>query len=140
MRKNKPFTANQFTPTEFSTAQQKSEFGNWLIDFIGTGFKRTKFHKKMYNRLSMCFGHIAHYDQGGFFEVWFCDSASRLKFIQNLLRYPCYGDPEHTFSDVEKKIINEAKRFVEPLLDARLEEIEASDRSELQRLKEKYEV
>lgn len=37
-----------------------------LLHFIDSGFKQTLFTKKLYPELSNTFGHIAHYNQGGF--------------------------------------------------------------------------
>lgn len=98
------FTAADFVPTKFVTAQEKADFANWLIDFIDSGFKETKFFKARYTRLSMCFGHIAHFNKLGFYETWFENAARQNAFIDNIMRSPCFGDPAWTFSDVEKKI------------------------------------
>ena len=63
MRKG-PFLPKQFTATQWSTQDDKAEFGNTLLHFIDSGFKLTLFTKKLYSRLSNTFGHIAHYNQG----------------------------------------------------------------------------
>jgi hypothetical protein len=55
------FTASDFLPTKWSTADEKADFGNSLLHFILTGFLAGRFTEKLYTRLSMCFGHIAHY-------------------------------------------------------------------------------
>ncbi len=55
------FYADEFTPTEFSTAQDKAAFGNHFFRFIESDWKQTIFTKTFYNHLSNCFGHIAHY-------------------------------------------------------------------------------
>lgn len=98
------FVAEDFISSKFATAQDKADFANWLIDFIDSGFKQTKFFKARYTRLSNCFGHIAHFNQLGFYEHWFENAAKQRMFIDNILRWPCYGDPLWTFSDVETKI------------------------------------
>ena len=56
-----PFLASDFTPTQFSTAAEKAEFGNALLHFTESEWGAALFTKSLYNRLSMCFGHIAHY-------------------------------------------------------------------------------
>jgi len=56
-----PFLPSEFVPTQFSTAADKADFGNTLLRFIEPEWKQTLFTKSFYNRLSMCFGHIAHY-------------------------------------------------------------------------------
>src|SRR5258708_28992201 len=64
MRKG-PFLPKQFTATQWSTQDDKAEFGNRLLHFIDSGFKQTLFTKKLYPRLSNTFGHIAQYNEGG---------------------------------------------------------------------------
>ena len=59
-----PFLPSEFVPTKFSTSQDKADFGNTLLHFIESEWARTAFSKSFYNRLSMCFGHIAHYVDG----------------------------------------------------------------------------
>jgi hypothetical protein len=60
-----PFLPSDFTATKFSTAADKAEFGNTLLRFIESEWAPALFTKRFYNRLSMCFGHIAHYVEGG---------------------------------------------------------------------------
>ena len=59
-----PFSPSEFVPTEFSTAADKADFGNTLLHFLDADCERNLFTKKFYNRLSMTFGHIAHYVEG----------------------------------------------------------------------------
>lgn len=59
-----PFLASEFTPTQWSTTEDKAQFGNTLLHFIESGWKETLFTKKLYNRLMNTFGHIAHYAEG----------------------------------------------------------------------------
>lgn len=98
------FKAEQFTPTSHTTAQQKAQFANQLLKFIDSGYKRALFTSQLYNRLNSCFGHIAHYNIHGFYEEWFTTPEDQQRFIENLLRYPCYGSPAFTFSDVERAL------------------------------------
>ncbi len=56
-----PFTAEEFIATQWNTAENKAVFGNHLLRFIEAGFPQNLFTKTLYNRLSMCFQHIAHY-------------------------------------------------------------------------------
>ncbi|HMH12044.1 MAG TPA: hypothetical protein VK578_02945 [Edaphobacter sp.] len=60
--------------------------------------------KKLYSRLSNTFGHIAHYNQGTFWGECFVEASDLVRFIEHLLRWPCYADPEFTFSDVERAL------------------------------------
>jgi len=56
-----PFLPSDFTATKFSTAADKAEFGDTLLRFIDSKWASALFTKSFYNRLSMSFGHIAHY-------------------------------------------------------------------------------
>ena len=101
---NKIFDEKQFVPTEWSSAKEKADFANHLIRFIESGYKESLFNKKFYNRLSMTFGHIAHYNKYGFYDVWFSSRDRQKRFLENIKRCPCYGDPKWTYSDVEKAL------------------------------------
>lgn len=105
-----PLLPLAFIATQWSTQADKAAFGNTLLHFIDSGFKRTLFTKKFYQRLSMTFGHIAHTNQIGFWEEWFVEDADRVRFLEHLLRWPCYGDPAFTFSDVERALQREIHR------------------------------
>jgi hypothetical protein len=59
-----PFLPSDFTPTKSSTVADKAEFGNILLRFIESEWAPSLFTKSFYNRLSMCFGNIAHYVEG----------------------------------------------------------------------------
>jgi hypothetical protein len=58
----------------------------------------------------MCFSHIAHYDAAGFYATWFTTDADRLRFLRHTLAWPCWGDPEFTFCDVERAIQQEIRK------------------------------
>ena len=105
-----PFHPSEFVPTKFSSAQDKADFGNAFLHFIESEWARTAFSKSFYNRLSMCFSHIAHGDRTGFYESWFTSDADRLRFLRHTLICPCWGDPEFTFCDVERAIQQEIRK------------------------------
>ena len=46
---------------EQARAADKADFGNTLLHFLDVDGSHQLFPKKSYNRLSMTFGHIAHY-------------------------------------------------------------------------------
>ncbi len=98
------YQANEFTNTQWSTAQEKADFANKLREFIYSDYNKRKFTKALYRRLSQCFGHIAHYNQHGFWQVWFEDVDKQREFEQHMQRYRPYGDPAWTYVDVEKAI------------------------------------
>jgi hypothetical protein len=104
-----PFLPSEFVPTKFSSAQDKADFGNAFLRFIESEWARTAFSRSFYNRLSMCFSHIAHYDAAGFYEAWFTSDSDRLKFLRHTLAWPCWGNPEFTFCDVERAIQQEIR-------------------------------
>jgi hypothetical protein len=105
-----PFLPSEFVPSKFSTAQDKADFGNVFLHFIESEWARTTFSKSFYHRLSMCFSHIAHYDAAGFYETWFTSDADRLRFLRHTLAWPCWGDPEYKFCDVERAIQQEIRK------------------------------
>jgi len=135
-----PFLPSEFMPTKFSTAQDKAEFGNAFLHFIESEWARTAFSKSFYHRLSMCFSHIAHYDASGFYETWFTSDADRLRFLRHTLAWPCWGDPEYTFCDVERAIQHEIrKRNYLARYELRAAEAARSSEMEiLKRLEAKY--
>jgi hypothetical protein len=135
-----PFLPSEFQATRFSTAQDKADFGNAFLHFIESEWARTAFTKSFYNRLSMCFSHIAHYDAGGFYETWFTSDADRLRFLRHTLAWPRWGDPEFTFSDVERAIQQEIwKRNYLARYELRAAEAERSREIEiLKQLEAKY--
>jgi hypothetical protein len=98
------FDETEFTPTKWNTAKDKADFGNKLLQFILGGFTEKQFTHPLYDRLMNCFGHIAHYNKVGFYDEWFSTIARRAEFIDHLLGYPCWGEAEFTFCDVERAI------------------------------------
>jgi hypothetical protein len=135
-----PFLASEFTPTQWSTAEEKAQFGNTLLHFIESEWKETLFTKKLYNRLMNTFGHIAHYNQGGFYSEWFTTELDRLRFLDHLLRWPCYGDPAYTFCDVERALQREVRarnyRGKQQVVVA--EAVRAFEMATLEKLEAKY--
>ena len=137
-----PFLPTEFTATKFSTAADKAEFGNHFLRFIETEWAQALFTKDFYHRLSMCFGHIAHCDRATFYETWFTTDHDRLRFLEKALKWPCWGDPEYTFSDVERAIQQEVrKRNFLARYQLRAAEAERESEMEtLRRLENKYRV
>jgi hypothetical protein len=139
----RPFTAEQFTPTEWSSAADKAKFANHFVRFVESGFKATLFYDWFYTRLNGTFGHIAHYNRRGFYDTWFSGTAERLNFLRHTERDRSwqYGDPAFTYSDVEKVLVAWVREsgLVEKYRAALSAETEASERAQLERLKAKYE-
>jgi len=134
------FTSEQFTPTKFYTAADKAKFANQFVRFVTRSFKPTLFPKWFYQRLSNTFGHIAHYDQGGFYETWFSSLNRQLAFLKRTAESEIYGDVEYTFSDVERVL---KAWVIESGLVAQYQAavdatVETNERAELARLQTKY--
>lgn len=106
------FNADQFTPTKFDSAADKAKFANQFVRFVELGYRWEDFPKWFYIQLSMTFGHIAHYDQGGFYGTFFTSENGRANFRQETLHYPCYGQPEWTYCDVEQALQKWLKHYL----------------------------
>lgn len=96
------FAPGQFTATEHATTADKAKFANHFIRFVLGGFKESVFPKWFYTRLSMTFGHIAHYNKNGFYDTWFNSADKQANFIERLREHTACGSAEFTFSDVER--------------------------------------
>lgn len=135
------FTAEEFTPTKWDSAETKAKFANDLCRFMAADFKESLFTKTLYQRLSMCFGHIAHYSREGFLGEFFRDLRGKVAFLEQTLAWRCFGDPEFTYSDVEQAVNARLRRC--NLLGAyralRAAEMESAERELLRRLQQKYE-
>jgi hypothetical protein len=135
-----PFLPSEFIPTQFSTAADKADFGNTLLRFIESEWKQTLFTKSFYNRLSMCFGHIAHFNRPTFYETWFTSDADRLRFLHHCLKHPCWGSPEHTFCDVERAVQREIRKrnYLGRYELRAAEDLRSAEMAILERLEAKY--
>lgn len=134
------FTASHFVPTKWEGAEIKAEFANKLCRFIAEDFSESLFTKALYHRLHLTFGLIAHRNREGFFGTYFRDLGGKIAFIDDLLQWPCFGDPEYTYSDVERAIRQRLRDC--DLLTAhralQAAEIERRERETLRRLTAKY--
>ena len=142
--KAKPFEASQFTPTQWSTAEEKAKFANHLMRFIEKDFPQTLFTKTFYNRLMNTFGHIAHYNIAGFWETFFTDTRKKVEFLKQTV-HPWTGfcgDQAFTFSDVERAVSERvrASGYLSKYEKQLAVEIETGERALLARLKNKYEA
>lgn len=134
------FTDQDFTATKFSSAAEKAGFANTLLRFIETDFRPTLFTQRLYSRLSMCFGHIAHTNQLGFSETFFDDLQGKVAFLEQTLAWRCYGQPDYTYCDVEHAIQSRlhACGLLAVYRARHAAEIESSERAMLARLLAKY--
>lgn len=92
----------EYVATKWESVESKIKFEKQFKKFVSSGFTFDNFPKWFYKRLSMCFGHIAHYNQYGFYATWFEKEKDRQEFVERIKRMSIYGDPEYTYSDVEK--------------------------------------
>lgn len=96
------FDASQFTGTKFNTAEDKAKFLTKLCRFLINGCQWSQFNNPLYNGLNLhFFGHIAHYNRGGFYDEWFSSTVRRLEWIDRAINRRVYGDPAWTWSDAE---------------------------------------
>lgn len=95
-----------YTATKYSSVEEKVKFEKQFKKFVSGGFQPKDFPKWFYTQLSMCFGHIGHYNQGQFYEEWFAKEASRKRFVKRIKNMTIYGKPESTYSDVEQVLKN----------------------------------
>ncbi len=130
----------QFIPTKWDDAPTKAKFGNHLLRFIAEDFPETMFTQKFYGRLANTFGHIAHYNRVGFWDEFFQTRATKIDFLDQTIRHPCYGDPAWTYSDVEQVIRARLKQAGVIDWHRRLlaQESEARERAEYERLARKF--
>ena len=140
MSTSRKFVESEFVPTQHSSAADKAAFANHFVRFLESGFSQKLFPDWFYRRLSMTFGHIAHYNREGFFATFFTTEEDKLEFLSQTLSYPCYGDPAYTYSDVEKALQDHIRRrgFVEIQRDAVAVETRNAEMATLARLQEKY--
>lgn len=134
------FNASQFTATKWDTAEDKAAFANRFARFVQSDFAPKHYTDKFYRRLSNTFGHIAHYNRGGFWSEFFTTNADKVRFLAQVLQWPCYGDPAWTFSDVERALQGwlQADGTLACYRQKLAEEIEAAERTQLARLQVKY--
>jgi hypothetical protein len=139
----KLFHADQFSTTQWATAEQKAQWENALASWVSRGFPQNGFTKSLYERLRNTFGHIAHYNRAGFYGVWFADIHRQLKWLRYVAKGGAYGpigDAAYTWSDVEAAF---SAWVLQSGLMARYEQrcaaaIETSERALLAHLLSKY--
>jgi len=100
----KLFTADRFTATQHSTVEEKARFFDNFAKFILSGFPRSRFKTAFYRRLSNIFGHIAEYNETGFYEVWFATPAKQWQFLRHIHESVPMGDPHWCWSDMEREL------------------------------------
>lgn len=142
----KPFQAAQFTPTPYYTAEDKTKWANAMASWVERGFPANGWTKSLYKNLSTnMYGHIAHYNQPGFYDTWFSDIHQQLEWLQfaasggTFGQFP-YRDPNYTWCDVERafKIWIRASGLLAKYEKLCAADIEARERARLTTLQAKY--
>jgi hypothetical protein len=134
------FTAAEFAPTQWASAEDKAKFANALMKFIANEFPRQSFTRSLYHRLSNTFGHISHTNLDGFYGAFFERDFDKVVFLEQTLSCPTFGDPTFTFSDVEHAV-KRRLRAAKAIEIFRVLEADATRRRELAtlaRLQAKY--
>lgn len=98
------FSIDRFTDTEHATADEKALFCKWFVRFVLAGFAPRLFAPRFYRRLSNIFGHIAHYDETGFWETWFSTPEQQRQFVRRIHEWIPIGDAPYCWSDVEREL------------------------------------
>ena len=134
------FQASQFTPTKWSTAQDKAAFAKQFVHFVRSDFAEKRFTEKFYLRLCNLFGFIAHYNRRGFYDTFFTTTADKVRFLEMALRWSFGGDSAWTFGDVERALQQwlKADGALERYRQRLAKETEATERAQLAMLQRKY--
>ena len=97
--------ATDFKPTKFTPAETRAWFAWQFLRFASSDSPKHQFSYRFRNQVMNTFGMIAHYDLAGYWAEYFTTTAGKVEFIDQVIRHHCFGDPAHTFSDVEREII-----------------------------------
>lgn len=131
---------SMFTATKWDRADVKFKYAKRLCRFLERRCPKKSWNKAFYNRLMQMFGFIAHYSVDGFWDSRLKGPVERLRTVEAILNHPCHGMPDHTWCDVERVV----QRFVtenglRPIYETAAQEaVEATEKTELERLQAKY--
>jgi hypothetical protein len=144
MSKKAPFCAEQFTATRWDSAQEKAKWANAMASWAERGFPKEGWRKGLYQQLhTHMYGHIAHYDQYGFYCEWF-DGIHRqlewLKYAASSGPFGSVGDPAYCWCDVERAFSVWVRQsgLIEHYQQLCAKDIEAKERAQLATLQAKY--
>ena len=138
----KRYSAALFVDGSYGGAAGKARTTNAILKFIDSGFDRDLFTRQVYSGgLMYMFGHIAHYNQSGFFSTWFDSDSDILNWLVYVSEARLYGDADCTLIEVERIV----QKFVRDsgliaLYEGRIARAqEEAERAQLAALKAKYE-
>lgn len=134
------FKPEEFRDTKYDDAATKAAFANQFAAFVEKGFPNHLFTRTFYERLSNTFGHIAHYNMGGFWAEFFDTLGDRKRFVEVCLLWIPAGDPKYCYSDVEGALQRwmRRERVLETLTEQLNASVEAAERAQLAMLRLKY--
>ena len=131
-----------YTATKFYTVGDKEKTFNALVKFVKSGFEERLFTKHLYRHLSNMYGHIAHYNQRGFYDTWFDCADDQIKWFDHVMKAAIYGEPDFGFSDVEQTFQNwlkeEGQDYIQRAKKSANHINEVIELNELERLAKKY--
>jgi len=132
--------ARDFTPTRFTPAGTKAWFARHMLHFLASDCPRHQFTQRFHNQLVHCFGMVASYDRRGFWTEHFATTRGMAGFVEQVVRHPGHGMPNHAWHDVEREVSRRLRQSGLPDLYRRgaAGEQDAADRAELARLLAKY--
>ena len=76
----------QFKDVKFMSAREKESVFKAWVRFVRNGFRAEDFTNRLYKHLSLHCSFIAHYNQGGFYAVYFTDPQQTLRFLSQFDR------------------------------------------------------
>jgi hypothetical protein len=129
-----------FLKTRFATELDKRHFLEDLIKFLCNHCDPDRFTPRVYEGLHQHLGHIAHHDRRGFYEEWFADLSSRIRFLEHHAQGQVWGDWKDVDEAFKKWLNGVEGRAVLHHYRTELEnKSEAAERQQLAKLKAKYE-
>jgi hypothetical protein len=104
--------------------------------FAAAGYPAAKFTEPLYRVLMHAFGFIAHYDRNRFFAVRFADLGGRVETLQTMVAPTPWGRRPMEVALHEAVL---GRGLLDAAVLERDAQVEAAERAELARLKDKYE-
>ena len=92
------FTDADFTATKWDGAAEKAAFANALCRFISADFRESLFTQKLYRRLALSFGHIAHFERRCLYNHFFRDLHGKVAFLEETLPHGSRAASQATHS------------------------------------------
>ena len=104
MPRQKPFSAEQFTSTAYTTAEEKARWVNTLVAWIEKGYPKSGFTDALYRGFHVYMCYSAEYNLYQFYSEWFANDSRRLAWLKYVLEEVNLGRPEYTWSDVVRAL------------------------------------